>query len=134
MLRCRSPRARIRLPAMPTDLAPATTACPPIARSRSRSPAKAHGGRISQPEATSLNELLGDNAFLYLVGALAHNHQWSITEVSLDIELRRIPITSVDADGIQRHLHSDLGCEELGHTGLHVAALTRVESLGGTEQ
>src|SRR6202453_1122128 len=119
---------------MLTDLAPATTACPPIARSRSRSPAKAHGGRISQPEATSLNELLGDNAFLYLFGAPAHKHQGSIPEVSLDIEPRRIPITPVDADGIQRHLHSDFRCEELGHTVRHVAARTRVESLRRSDQ
>src|SRR6202044_2572076 len=84
-------------------------------------------------QAAALAELGGDDVALDLVGALADDHQGGVAEVALDVVLGGVAVAAVDPDRVQRHLHRDLGGEELGHAGLHVAAQPRVGPLGGVQ-
>src|ERR1700677_4439250 len=77
------------------------------------------------------HQLRGDHVALDLVGAFADDHQRRVAEVPLDVVFGGISIAAVDAHGIQRDLHRHFGGEQLGHPGLHVAALAAVVTLGG---
>jgi predicted amidohydrolase len=80
-------------------------------------------------EAAAFDELRGDDVALDLVGALADDHQRRVTEVALDVVLRGVAVAAVDPHRVQRHLHGDLGGEQLGHAGFHVAPLPGFEPL-----
>src|SRR5665647_2464576 len=73
---------------------------------------------------SALDELSGDDVSLDLVGAFADDHQRRVAEVALDVELRGVAVSTVDAHRVQGNLHGGLGGEQLRHTGLHVCALT----------
>src|SRR3984957_8871460 len=85
--------------------------------------------RTSEPAAGY--QLRGDHVALDLVGALTDDHQRGIAEIPLDVVFGGIPVAAVDAHGVERDLHRHLRGEQLGHPGLHVAALAAVVTLGG---
>src|SRR5665811_556569 len=76
---------------------------------------------------STLDELPGDDVALDLVRALADDHQRCVAEVALDVELRGVAVSTVDAHRVQGNLHGDLRGKQLRHPGFHVGALTGVE-------
>src|SRR5258708_1798975 len=84
--------------------------------------------RASEPAAG--HQLRSDHVALDLVGAFADDHQGGVGEVPLDVVWGGIPVAAVNAHGVERDLHRHFGGEQLGHPGLHVAALAAVVTLG----
>src|SRR5579875_112506 len=80
---------------------------------------------------SSRDQLRGDHIALYLVGALADDHQRGVAEVAFDVVLGGIAVAAVDSDCIERYLHRHFGGEQLGHPGLHVTAVPAVELFRG---
>src|SRR5690606_40410789 len=77
------------------------------------------------------HELADDDVALDLVGAFADDHQRGVAEVAFHVEFGGVAVAAVDAHGVERDLHGDLGGEQFGHAGLHVAALAAVVAFGG---
>src|SRR6266545_7298041 len=82
-------------------------------------------------QAVAADDLLDDDVAEHLVGALADDHQRGVAVVALDVELRRVAVAAVDADGVERHLRGHLRAEQLGHAGLHVGPPAGVDAVGG---
>src|SRR5436190_18899070 len=74
----------------------------------------------------TLQQTSRDHKALDLVRPFADDHERRVAVVALDGELRRIPVTAMDADGGERNLPAHLGREELRHAGFEVGALARV--------
>src|SRR5437660_788710 len=79
----------------------------------------------------SSNQLAGDDDALQFVGALADDEERGIAVEALDRELLGIAVAAVDAHRLQADIDGGLGGEQLGHSGLHVAALALVVGVGG---
>src|ERR1700758_3927514 len=82
---------------------------------------------ILASEPAAGHQLRGDHVSLDFIGALPDDHQRGVAEVPLDVVFGGIPVAAMDSDGVQRDLHRHLGGEQLGHPGLHVAALAAVK-------
>src|ERR1700757_2695482 len=85
----------------------------------------------SSSDPASSNQLPGDHIALDLVGAFADDHQRRVAKVAFDVVFGGVAVTAVDAYGVQGNLHRDLGGEQFGHSGFHVATLAAVVALGG---
>ncbi|MGW5446133.1 hypothetical protein [Streptomyces asiaticus] len=64
--------------------------------------------RSSCVQTSAPDQLARDDIALDLVDTLADDHQRGVTEVALDVELGRVAVTAVDADGVQGDLHRGL--------------------------
>src|SRR6185312_3580103 len=86
---------------------------------------------ILASEPAAGHQLCGDDVALDFVGAFADDHQRGVAKVALDVVFGGIAVAAVDANRVERDLHRHLGGEQLGHPGLHVAALAAVVAFGG---
>src|SRR6516162_6907067 len=73
-----------------------------------------------------VDKLAGDDDALQFVGALADDEQRRVAIEALDGELLRIAVAAMDAHRFEADIDRRLGRKELGHPGLHVAALAFV--------
>src|ERR1035441_4667207 len=85
-------------------------------------------------QAAAADQLACDDVALDLVRPLAHDHQRRVPEVALDLELGGVAVAAVDAHGVHRDVHRGLRGEQLGHAGLHVAALAGVVTCRGVQR
>src|SRR6202030_1980605 len=79
--------------------------------------------------AVPLDQLLGDDDPLHLVGPLADAGEGSVAVEPLDVEFLGVAVGAVNTHALDRVLERGLAGEKLRHPGLHVAALAAVEGL-----
>src|SRR5208283_2077211 len=75
----------------------------------------------------TLDQALGDNQALHLIGALADHQQRRVAVQPLDHELAAVPVAAEDAHRLGGVLHCRFGREQLRHPGLVVAALAAIQ-------
>src|ERR671916_1824552 len=80
-----------------------------------------------------LQQTLTDDRLLDLAGSLTDEQERRLAHQPLDLELLRVAVPSVDAEGVLRDLLAVLAGQQLRHPGLNIVARAGVLEPGGVD-